>query len=94
MEKLERRQDSFEATQHVTMNCLNFMQSDLTSSHKAMHELLAIVKKIAAKRRVLFGRKIELISQLATTTNNSSGKASIARELMESLRASLLNWLS
>ena len=63
MEKLERRQDSFEATQQVTIDQINFMQMDLRSSRKAMHELLAIVKQTAAKRRVSYAREIGLISE-------------------------------
>lgn len=50
----------------MTLDQLNFMQTDLTSSRKAMHELLAIVKEIAAERKVSFGLEIELIPQLAT----------------------------
>ena len=74
------------------MNRLNFMQSNLTSYHKAMHKLLAIMKKTTTKRRVSFGHKIELInSQLATTKINSPLENSMAADLMKSQSAGLLN---
>ena len=40
------------------------MQANLTSSRKAMHELLAIVKKTTTQRKVSFDQEVELILRL------------------------------
>ena len=89
-----RRQDSYEAAQQVTMNRLNFMQTNLTSFRKAMQELLAIMKKTTAERRVSFGQEIELISQLATTKGNSPIESTVGDDVIKSPTKGLINMAS
>ena len=76
MEDLQKQQDCFESAQQVSLDRLNIMQIDLTSSQKAMHKLLAIVKQTAVEKKVSFGCEIELISQLATCKTNCAPKSS------------------
>ena len=91
IKKLERRQDCFEAAQQVTIDRINFMQTDLRSSRKAMHELLAIVKQTAAERRVSYAREIGLISELPTGEKKCTGETTVPVDLAKSPRQGMLH---